>query len=237
MEIIQRFARSRGFSKHVAKQSALSRRSSSRAGYQAKWSIYRQWCHTEGHSVSRPSLPKIADFLFWLYRSKKLSVSAVLGYRSMLSSVFRSLLPEISTSPVIQDLMRSFKVEAPCCSVHPSSWDLMKVLDYLRSLVFEPLSSSSLRDLTRKTLFLVSLATAKKVGNSKPFPELFHFPPLLRVCLMYLNSWLKQRLRCVPFRAPFRSSLFKILRPAILKSFCYARSGLCGNMLGGLPDL
>ena len=60
LETIQRFARSQGFSKHVAKQSALARRSSSRAGYQAKWSIYRRWCHSEGHSVSRSSLAKIA---------------------------------------------------------------------------------------------------------------------------------------------------------------------------------
>ena len=88
VEIIQRFARSQGFSKHVAKQSALARRSSSRAGYQAKWSIYRQWRHLEGHSIFRPSLPKVADILFWFCRSKKLSVSAVLGYRSMVSSVF-----------------------------------------------------------------------------------------------------------------------------------------------------
>ena len=101
LETIQRFARSQGFSKRVAKQSALAHRPSSRMGYEAKWSIYRQWCHSEGHSVSRPSLSKIADFLFWLRRSKKLSVSAVLGYRSMLSSVFLSVLPEISTSLVI----------------------------------------------------------------------------------------------------------------------------------------
>ena len=104
VETIQRFARLQGFTSHVAKQPSLARRSSSRAGYQAKWSIYRQWCHSEGHSISRPSLPKMADFLFWLRRTKKLSVSAILGYRSILSAVFRSQLPEISTSPVIQDL-------------------------------------------------------------------------------------------------------------------------------------
>ena len=131
METIQRFARSQGFSTHVAKQSSLARRSSSQAGFQAKWSIYRQLCRSEGHSISRPSLPKVADFLFWLRQSKKLSVSAVLGYHSVLSAVFRLQLPEIFTSPVIQDLMRSFKVEAPCRSISPPSWDLMKVLDCL----------------------------------------------------------------------------------------------------------
>ena len=50
----------------------------------------------------------------------------------MLSAVFRTVLPEISTSPVIQDLLRSFKVEAPCRTIRPPTWDLLKVLTYLR---------------------------------------------------------------------------------------------------------
>ena len=175
LETIQRFARARGFSKHVAKQVALARRPSSRAGYQAKWSIYRRWCHSKGHLVFRPSLLKIADFLFWLQHSKKLSVSAVLGYRSMLSAVFRTILPEIFTSPVIRDMLQSFKVEAPCRSVKPPSWDLIKVLEYLRSPVFEPLSSASLRDLTHKTLFLVALATAKRVGELQALSRIVSF--------------------------------------------------------------
>ena len=84
LEAIQQFAQAKGISKHVARQSALARRASSRAGYQARWSIYQQWCHSHSHSVSRPTLPKIADFLFWLRKSKKLSVSVVLGYRSIV---------------------------------------------------------------------------------------------------------------------------------------------------------
>ena len=162
LETIQRFARARGFSKHVAQQAALARHPSSRAGYQAKWSVYRQWCHSVGHSVPCPSLSKIADFLFWLRRSKKLSVSAVLGYRSMLSAVFWTVLPEFSTSPIIRDLLRPF----PCRSVRPPSWDLIKVLDYLRSPVFEPLSSAS---------FLVALATAKRVGELQALSRIVSF--------------------------------------------------------------
>ena len=55
-------------------------------------------------------------------------MSAVMGYRSMLSAVFRFQLPEISSSPVIHDLLRSFKVEVPCRAVRPPSWDLEVVL-------------------------------------------------------------------------------------------------------------
>ena len=98
-----------------------------------------------------------------------------MGYRSMLSAVFRTVLPDISTSPVIQDLLRSFKVEAPCREVRPPAWDLISVLTYLRSSVFEPLSQSSLRDLTRKMLFLLALATAKRVGELQALSQSVSF--------------------------------------------------------------
>ena len=88
-----------------------------------------------------------------------------MGYRSMLSAVFRSVLPEILSSSVLQDLIRSFKVEVPSRGVRPPSWDFLRVLTYLRSPVFEPLQQSSLRNLSRKTLFLLALATAKRVGE------------------------------------------------------------------------
>ena len=88
-----------------------------------------------------------------------------MGYRSMLSAVFRSVLPEISTSAVLHDLLRSFRVEAPIRSVTPPPWNLLTVLEFLKSPVFEPLHQASLRDLTRKTLFLIALASAKRVSE------------------------------------------------------------------------
>ena len=88
-----------------------------------------------------------------------------MGYCSMISAVFKSILPEISSSPVLHDLLHSFQVEAPIREVRPPSWDLPTVLNYLRFSSFEPLSTISLRDLTRKTLFLISLATAKRIGE------------------------------------------------------------------------
>ena len=119
-----------------------------------KWLMFRQWCRSEGHFIARPSLPKIAGFLFWLRRSRRLSVSSVMGYRSILSAV-KSVLPEISTSPVFHDLLRSFQAEAPTREVRPPSWDLNIVLSFFQSSSFEPLTTFSLRDLPRKTLFFL----------------------------------------------------------------------------------
>ena len=83
----------------------------------------------------------------------------------MLSAVFRHRLPEISTSSVLRDLLRSFEISRLSHGLSPPSWDLDKVLGALRVAPFEPLESASLRDLTKKVLFLVALATAKRVGE------------------------------------------------------------------------
>ena len=108
LETLRRFTRAAGFSSSVASQSSLSSRPSSRKAYQLKWQVYRSWCHSHGHSVSHPSLSKVADFLCCLRSSKNLGVSSIKGYRSMLSAVFRFQLPSLSTHPVLRDLLRSF---------------------------------------------------------------------------------------------------------------------------------
>ena len=72
---LQRSSRHAGFSAAVTRQLANCRRRSTLVNYQAKWLVYRAWCHRHGHSVSRP---KVADFLLYLHRS--LSLSLLLFY-------------------------------------------------------------------------------------------------------------------------------------------------------------
>ena len=50
-------------------------------------------------------------------------------------------------------------------SSHVPPWDLSLVLSFLRGPPFEPLASCSLRNITRKVRFLLSLATALRVGE------------------------------------------------------------------------
>ena len=95
----------------------------------------------------------------------KLSLSAIKGYRSMLSFVFKSRLPQISSSPVIRDLLKSFHINRPIKRNEVLGWDVNKVLNALRSPPFEPLQECPLRKLTQKCIFLVALATAKRIGE------------------------------------------------------------------------
>ena len=145
------------FSSRVAHQLTHCRCSSTHITYQARWVTYRAWCHRLGHSISQPSISKIADFLLYLRRSLHLSYSSIASYRSMLSAVFRFVLPEVSSHCILHDLLRSFRIERPLSS--------SRVLLLLRGPPFEPLFSCSLRDLSHKVLFLISLATARRVGE------------------------------------------------------------------------
>ena len=59
--------------------------------------------------------------------------------------------------------------------LRPPAWDLSKVLRYLVPPVFEPLSQAPFCALTLKTLFLLALATAKRVGELQALSSVVTF--------------------------------------------------------------
>ena len=135
----------------------------------------------------------------------------------MLSGVFRFILPELSSHFVVHDLLRSFRLERSLPSSRIPPWDFQVVLRFLRGPPFEPLASSSLRDFTQKVLFLVSLATARRVGELQAVARDVSFSGS-DVFLSYLPE----------FRAKTESAVNPLPR-----SFC-VRS--LNSFVGNLPD-
>ena len=133
--------------------------------YDCKWLRCRAWCHKKGHSVSRPTVQKVADFLCYLRDELKYRVPTVKAYRSMLSAICRQRGIDLTNDPDIRDIISSCQIEVPKRTVLAPSWDLAKVLEALRSPPYEPLAEASFRELSKKTIFLLSLATAKRVGE------------------------------------------------------------------------
>ena len=66
----RRFAREWGVSSAVSRQLANCHWPSSQRLYQHRWLAYRRWCRSKGHTVSAPSVAKIADFLLFLRRDR-----------------------------------------------------------------------------------------------------------------------------------------------------------------------
>ena len=133
---LRRFASQAGFSETVAGQLALCRRETTRLNYQARWGKFRIWCRDFHHRSSEPTIPKIAEFLTFLFKTVKAAVSPIKGYRAMLSSVFKFCLLEILSSTILKDLVRFFEISAPRPLHHSPPWDLDKVLEYLSGRPF-----------------------------------------------------------------------------------------------------
>ena len=119
------------FCSTVAGQIVFCRRQSTRLNYQARWGTYRKWCRDFGYRSSSPSIVKIAEFFTYMLQRKGAALSTIKGYRAMLSAVFKFTLPEISTSPILKDLIRPFEISAPRPLFPPPPWDLDKVLQFL----------------------------------------------------------------------------------------------------------
>ena len=103
--------------------------------YQVKWMPCCGWCCGRGVAPVNATVSMIVDFLVHLHRDKRLSVSAVKGYRSALNSVLALKGMDLADSSLISMLIRSFSK-----SVRPE-------------------------ELAQKTLFLLTLASAKRIGE------------------------------------------------------------------------
>ena len=127
---LRRFASQAGFSETVAGYLALCRRNS-RLNGQARGERFQKWCRVFHHRSSEPSIPKIAEFLTFLFTTEKAAVSIIKDCRAMPSSVLKFCLQEISSSPILKDLVRSFEISATRPLHHSPPRGLDKVLEYL----------------------------------------------------------------------------------------------------------
>jgi hypothetical protein len=100
----------------------------------------------------------------YLFHEKNLSPRTIKGYRSAISSTISASgsRHELSDSPELCALIRSFSLERPPQRKILPQWNLTLVLQCLMKAPFEPPLSASLRDWTFKTIFLTALATGKR---------------------------------------------------------------------------
>ena len=138
----------------------------------------------------------------------------------MLSAVFHFHLPSLSSHPVVRDMLRSFCLETVECQLRPPAWDLSMVLRFLNSSAFEPLSDAPLRALTQKVLFLLALATTKRVGELQALSSVVTFVHG-DACLSYIPQ----------FVAKSESLTRSIPRSFLVKSLSDFAAGLDADLL------
>ena len=162
---LQRHYRKSGFSGRAARVlSGVLRESSSRL-YQSRWKIFCGWCRGRSVAPVNASVPVVVDFLIHLRQDKGLSVSAVKGYCSALNSVLALKGLDLAASREITTLLRSIARSVNPVEFRPPAWDVSLVLQSLMGAPYEPLRTCEERFLAQKTLFLLVLASAKRIGE------------------------------------------------------------------------
>ena len=156
------------FSEQVAERIKAPQRPSSRRLYESWWAIFEFWCQQNQVVSSEPTISNIADFLNHLFTVKNLKPAAMAGYRTAIADHLGRFGQEVSKSLDLNRLIASFYRDKPTSNRGIPSLDLSLVLFALTKAPFEPLKDASLKILTFRTVFLMTLASGKRRGRCIP---------------------------------------------------------------------
>ena len=229
--------RKSGFSGRAARVLSGCLRESSSRLYQLRWQIFCGWCRGRGVAPVSATVPVVVDFLIHLRHDKGLSVSAVKGYSFALNSVLALKGRDLASSREIMMLLRSLLRSVDPVELRPPAWDVSLVLQKLTGAPYEPLRTCEERFLAQKTLFLLALASAKRIGELHALSYSVSLPGTGVRCpfLLFRASW--QRLRIpLPLLLGLRAFLYLPYqtREIIAMGDCYVLCGRSGITLTAL---
>ena len=162
--------RDKQFSSEVAEHVSKARRDSTVKVYDAKWQIFRDWANQRKIDPIQATPQIVADFLTFLFSVKKCQVSTIRGYRSTISNTLKYRTGyDFGSHPVLSELIKSFAKQRPVDRSLGPKWDLAFVLSNMCKAPIEPLDNASLFHLSVKTVFFVTLATARRVSEVHAF--------------------------------------------------------------------
>ena len=133
--------------------------------YQSQCLSFCGWCRGRGVAPVDATILLIVDFLIHLRRNKGFSLSALKGYCAAISSVLSLKGLDLANSRDLAMLFHSFSKACSPTDLRPPAGDVTMVLQSLNGTPYEPLRDAEERFLAHKTLFLVALASAKRVGE------------------------------------------------------------------------
>ena len=153
----------------------LAFRPSTQRQYQSMWTVWYAWCRSVGRTTSEAKEEKVSDFLIYLGKKRKVCPPRLKSYKSVLTMIYAFKGQDFSSSRSLHMVIRGFEQKDLKKCVTPLNWDLDIVLRHLKGSDYEPLEQASFRHLTKKTLFLVALATAKRVGELQALSQSVSF--------------------------------------------------------------
>ncbi len=146
-----------------------ARAPSTRRLYASKWGVFVKWCD-QAHID--PATCTVSDVLSFLQHrldsgscpsTLKVYVAAITAFRSPQSG------QSLGKNMLVVSFLKGAKRLHPPCPPSVPPWDLEVVLKALSQPPFEPLTSVGLKELSLKTILLLALASAKRIGDLHAF--------------------------------------------------------------------
>lgn len=156
----------KGFSAEVAQQITKGKRKSTNKLYDAYWYTWSSWCTRGKIDPFEASVANLAEFLLYLFRERRLAGSTIKSYRSAISSTIKIASGvDMGDDPYLHEVINSFFLERPTPVNIVPKWNLALVMRRLTRGPYEPMASAHISFVTRKTLFLLALASGKRRGE------------------------------------------------------------------------
>ncbi|XP_051815406.1 uncharacterized protein LOC127537286 [Acanthochromis polyacanthus] len=154
-----------GLPTRVIETIQCARAPSTRSLYDNKWRVFEKWCETKVIIPFQCSVPDVLCFLQDLLDGNK-AFSTIKVYLAAISACHVGFGgAPIGQHPLIKRFMKGVRRLRPVRKHPVPSWDLPLVLEALTRLPFEPLECADLRVLSLKTVLLLSLTSARRIGE------------------------------------------------------------------------
>ena len=164
---VRRYLQGSGLSEEAMNLSLHNVRDSTSRVYDNHWSQWVNWCVDRAVDPGDPSASDLANHLAFLATESNLSLSTIKVRRTAVATTLAAVGKgsSLSQDKVIANIVRAIALKKAKVRVRVPAWDLLVVLSYLQSENFEPISASSLKNLTVKTAFLVALASGRRASE------------------------------------------------------------------------
>ena len=166
VDVVKSSLRAAGLSEEAASLAAASRRDSTVKVYNSRIRHWAKWCKRRGCDPCSAPLGEVAEFLTHLH-GDGLCSNTIAGYRSAIGAIHTGFSDgsSLSNNPILHRLIvGAFTLRPPQSKLVPA-WSLTLDDQALSRAPYEPLLDSSLKNLSLKCSFLLSLASARRVSQ------------------------------------------------------------------------
>ncbi|XDV26734.1 hypothetical protein PO909_030369 [Leuciscus waleckii] len=154
-----------GLPKGVLNTITQARAPSTRRLYSSKWSVFSGWCTARGVSPTNCDVTEVLSFLQELLDGGR-APSTLKVYVAAIAAFSETTLGQsIGRNDLVIRFLRGAKRLNPPRPPSVPVWDLSTVLEAMKGAPFEPLQSIDLKHLSFKTVFLLALASVKRIGD------------------------------------------------------------------------